>query len=398
MARAYIGASILAGIKAGINVRQGALSSIPMSQTDLSDLGLTSSQIDTRLIYLAMLGLSEQTIDIRGNFPRTAASDAAMSTLTVTQDNEVLEDVNVLYLSASDIDEGNSIGDVIGAISASNDGAYTYSYSLVSGYGDNSSFDIDGSNLEAGEVFDYDTKSSYDIKIRGTNEYFYFEQVFAITVNEVASYPSVLDDGNTEAWYDFAENITKDGSNYVSAWGDKSGNSRDYADPGAGNRPLWSSDGITFDGVDDFMETGSFAVSQPISIYMVLRINSYVNYERILESIDTSTIVFMRTSPSGIIVDAGSSSSRDEGLSEDTFGVIRIVLNGVSSKLTIDSNTPTTGNFGSYGIDGLLLAARSSDYGLNGSITVKEKIVRSVADTSGDETDIYNYLKNKYSL
>ena len=34
--------------------------------------------------------------------------------------------------------------------------------------------------------------------------------------------PSVLTDGNTVAWFDSSENITKDGSDFVSVWGDKS--------------------------------------------------------------------------------------------------------------------------------------------------------------------------------
>ena len=37
--------------------------------------------------------------------------------------------------------------------------------------------------------------------------------------------PAILEDGNTTAWYDYAENITE--ATGVSVWGDKSGNNND---------------------------------------------------------------------------------------------------------------------------------------------------------------------------
>lgn len=58
---------------------------------DLRNLGLSSSAIDTHLIYLASIGTALQIIDIRGNDPRTSASDAAVATL-IDNDNALLED------------------------------------------------------------------------------------------------------------------------------------------------------------------------------------------------------------------------------------------------------------------------------------------------------------------
>lgn len=66
--------------------------SIPLDQTDLSGLGLSSEDIDARLIYLAAIPTLNETIDIRGNDPRTSASDAAVLTL-VTNGCQILEDV-----------------------------------------------------------------------------------------------------------------------------------------------------------------------------------------------------------------------------------------------------------------------------------------------------------------
>jgi hypothetical protein len=58
---------------------------------DLRNLGLSSNSIDDHLIYLASIGTSLQIIDIRGNSPRTSASDDAFSTL-INNENEIWED------------------------------------------------------------------------------------------------------------------------------------------------------------------------------------------------------------------------------------------------------------------------------------------------------------------
>jgi len=52
-----------------------------MSEINLLDEGLSSSNIDARLIYLASIGTTDVTIDIKGNDDRTSASDAAVATL-----------------------------------------------------------------------------------------------------------------------------------------------------------------------------------------------------------------------------------------------------------------------------------------------------------------------------
>lgn len=63
-----------------------------MNETDLRDLGLTSMDIDERLIYLESIGTTGQIIDIRGNDPRTFVSDVAVESLVNMYNNEIWED------------------------------------------------------------------------------------------------------------------------------------------------------------------------------------------------------------------------------------------------------------------------------------------------------------------
>jgi hypothetical protein len=94
-----------------------------------------------------------------------------------------------IALSSTSIDENNSVNDVVGTLSTTDaDSGDTHTYTLVTGIGstDNASFNISGSSLRAGEVFDYETKSSYSIRIRTTDNHgSYYEKTFTITINDV---------------------------------------------------------------------------------------------------------------------------------------------------------------------------------------------------------------------
>jgi hypothetical protein len=73
------------------------------------------------------------------------------------------------------------------------------------GSGDNSSFNISGNALRNSVVFDYETKSSYSIRIRSTDQGgLYTEKQFTITVNDVAE-PTY---GITSSSYTVAEGDT----------------------------------------------------------------------------------------------------------------------------------------------------------------------------------------------
>lgn len=120
-------------------------------------------------------------------------------TISINDVNEVPSDIS---LDNSSIDESNPIGTVVGTFSTTDeDTGQSYIYSLVPGTGsdDNASFDISGDQLVSNEVFDYETKTSYTVRIQtddqngGT-----FEEAFAITINDLpASVTSVDLSNNT---------------------------------------------------------------------------------------------------------------------------------------------------------------------------------------------------------
>jgi gliding motility-associated-like protein len=98
-----------------------------------------------------------------------------------------------IVLSSSSINENNAVNDVVGTLSSTDaDAGDTHTYTLVSGTGstDNASFSIVGNELRAGIAFDFETKSTYSIRVRTTDAGgLTFEKVFTVAVTNVNEIP-----------------------------------------------------------------------------------------------------------------------------------------------------------------------------------------------------------------
>ena len=99
-----------------------------------------------------------------------------------------------ITLSNSTVEENKPSGTVVGTLTSTDpDVGDTFTYSLVSGTGstDNGSFTIVGDELQTAASFDFETKSSYSVRIRtqdqATNG---FEKAFTITVLDVNESPT----------------------------------------------------------------------------------------------------------------------------------------------------------------------------------------------------------------
>ncbi|MFN9177146.1 MAG: DUF4347 domain-containing protein, partial [Dolichospermum sp.] len=114
-------------------------------------------------------------------------------TIGVTDLNETPTNLN---LSNSTVAENKIIGTVIGNLSTTDpDTANTFTYSLVPGTGatDNSLFTISGNQLRTNAVFDFETKNSYSIRLRTTDQSgLFFERQLTIGVNNVNETPTNL--------------------------------------------------------------------------------------------------------------------------------------------------------------------------------------------------------------
>ncbi|MFM6759793.1 MAG: cadherin domain-containing protein [Microcystis panniformis] len=119
-------------------------------------------------------------------------------TLTITV-NDVNENPSNqaptnLALSATTVNDNVPVNTVIGTFSSTDpDTGNTFTYSLVAGTGDtdNSAFSIVGNQLQINNSPDFETKNSYSIRVKTTDQGgLSFEKTLTITVNDVNENPS----------------------------------------------------------------------------------------------------------------------------------------------------------------------------------------------------------------
>ncbi len=120
-------------------------------------------------------------------------------TILADTENDPPTDIS---LSNSTVAEGQPVGTVVGTFSTADPNpGDTHTYSLVAGAGDtdNGAFTIAGNELRTAEVFDYDAKNSYSIRVRTTDNgvgNLTYEEALTITVNSATSTIAVNDFDN----------------------------------------------------------------------------------------------------------------------------------------------------------------------------------------------------------
>ncbi|MEQ9306971.1 MAG: cadherin repeat domain-containing protein, partial [Marinoscillum sp.] len=132
---------------------------------------------------------SSYTINIQVR-DQTNRSYTEEFTITINDLNENQAPTDIT-LSNNDIDENNTIGDAIGTFTTTDaDSGDSFSYSFVSGEGseDNAQFSIiNGNELVANAVFDYEDDHSFEIRVRSDDgNGGSLEKSFSITINDVA--------------------------------------------------------------------------------------------------------------------------------------------------------------------------------------------------------------------
>jgi VCBS repeat-containing protein len=146
------------------------------------------------------LGAGESTTD---SFTYTVSDgrggrDTATVTITI---NGVDDGPTDISLSNDSVAENQPSGTAVGDFSTADpDTGDTFTYSLVSGEGDNdnASFNITGSQLQTAASFDYETKNSYSIRVRTTDSgALYYEKAFNITITNANDPPVAVADNAT---------------------------------------------------------------------------------------------------------------------------------------------------------------------------------------------------------
>jgi len=177
---------------------------------------------ETKTSYVVQVAISDGT----------TTSNPVAFTITV---NNSPENLPAFTLNNQAIDENNVVGATIGTFVETNPiNGKTYTYSLPSGQSDNASFTIVGKTLKAAATLDYETKTSYEVKVAisdGTTTS--TPATFTIAINNVNESSTSSNSGSSSG--SNTNNTTSKSTGLAISYGgssvsDTAGESSDFSD------------------------------------------------------------------------------------------------------------------------------------------------------------------------
>jgi hypothetical protein len=224
---------------------------------------------------------------------------------------------------------------------------------------------------------------------------------------------SPLSIANIIFWYDPVNATCWNGSSYVPpsdglscAWiNDASPNAHTLSE--ATNWPTWRADagngkpGVEFDGTNDKLKTVDFSLSQPLTVFAVVKQLAWTDNDYIYDfDNDTSTgpRIYQNSSSPNVYMHAGSEVGA-RSLALNTIGLFTHVFNGASSSAAInDSSTSTSA--GTQSIDGFTVGCNGAS-ALFANFTLLDIIAYNSAltfSTNDDGWKVRQYLYTKHGI
>ena len=352
-----------------------------VGSTDNASFTIVGTSLRTNAVF-NFEAKSSHSIRVRATDGGALTFEEAL-TITVTNVNEAPTDIS---LTTASIAENQASGTTVGTFSTTDvDAGDTHTYSLVSGTGstDNASFTITGTSLKTAGAFDFETKSSYSIRVRTTDAgSLTFEEVFTISVTNVNEAPV-----NTVP---SAQTVNEDTDLTFSSG---TGNALSVADVDAGasavklsldvadgTLTLASTAGLTFvdgtaNGTASVHVTGTMANINTGLAGLKYKGTSNWNSSR---GTETLTVV---TNDQG---NTGSGSAQSD---TDTVGVSVTAVNDAPSAAT--KSYTVQANMKVVGLSGLLTGATDPDTG-DGSYTASFTVNDVVVDPCAASSTISN--------
>ncbi|NQV33586.1 MAG: endo-1,4-beta-xylanase, partial [Phycisphaeraceae bacterium] len=381
--------------------------------TDVVGTTWNDGNYTTRAFY----GDYEITVEIDGQsyaVTRSFTADTQDLIVTVADDNEAPTDIT---LSANTLAENQPVCTVVGTLTTSDpDGTDTHTYSLVSGTGDadNAFFSIDGSTLKTAAILDYETKSSYNIRVEtddghgGT-----YDEVFTVTVTDVSGTWTI----GPSAWKASGLTLIRDGNvlhiyetgatdDVVTPWGIEDAtdiaitarNSEDDALTVAfsGGDPV-PSGGVSYEGGaggnDSLVLTGgaltdttyTFSNENDGSVSVDGSVITYTGLEPISSTITATNVTLNYSSASETIIISDSGVAGQTSV-DSTVGET-VAFNNPTGSLTInagggDDTINITSIAASYSAHVNINGQTGSDtLNINGEVSLDSKVLTVTVDT-----------------
>lgn len=208
--------------------------------------------------------------------------------------------------------------------------------------------------------------------------------------------PSFLtSDGYTEGWYSAeVDNVVLENTDHVATWTDLSSAEQNLFQDTDGYRGTWSSDGVTFATTQGMGNPYIPALSQPVTIYMVVHEASTAANTPIFYFGNNSQVA-QSTTDATWYLRAGGSDVALSGRAVNTEQIYTIQLNGSSSLAYVNGGSTSAINPGTNGVISYELLTAGGSHPI---VRYKEIIIRNTADDATARAAVVDYLKAKYSI
>ena len=164
--------------------------------TDNGSAVTSSSAVfpSTGVVVTATTANVTKTIKVKGFLANYNDSAEASKTITVTVSNQAPTNIT---LSNTSVAENLAVATTVGTLSTTDpDSGNTFTYTMTGT--DAGKFTLTGNTIKTNAIFDYETKNSYSVKIKSTDQGGLFKEVtFTISVTDVVEYASGDVNGDT---------------------------------------------------------------------------------------------------------------------------------------------------------------------------------------------------------
>lgn len=157
---------------------------------------------------------------------------------------------------------------------------------------------------------------------------------------------------------------------------------------------------LYFDGVNDFLTTGSFVLNQPQTIYLVGRQVSWTVQDVIFDgNTNNSCKLYQQNTSPGFNATAGNVSfvGTNNNWPIATNAIVTFVVNGSTSSTSVNRTTPTLGNAGSGVSNGFTLGAEANLSNF-ANMTISEILIFNQLLSPAQDAVVLGYLNEKYNL
>ena len=200
---------------------------------------------------------------------------------------------------------------------------------------------------------------------------------------------------NLEAWYRFNVGITSDAQG-VSQWDDQSGNANHLLQATDTNKPSEESDGsILFDGVDNYLQTGSLTSTTNYSAYCLFNQVTSTGDDGVLDFSATGNPGIFQGPSNGDLHSFSTTTGADNSeLAVGVYGVVSLIVIGTRFSLRINNGSATEDTLTSNAVSELTLGVRTDASTQFGNIQVKEVVVYNITHNSKEISQVIDYLSD----